>query len=146
MVDKAVEEASIHMIKCRCPILMHLANDLPPAALHSIIKTENNNWKNSEGSHSFPSRNDTRLKTGRLPSADLKVAVINLHTPFSSTSNWLLLIWWRRKKWKSISWRLDFTDVSMMIHSNISTQKWVESSGVSKSRGEEIRAKSCQIL
>lgn len=50
-------------------------------------KPENNNWKNSMGSHSFPSRNDTRGKRGWLPSAMIKVAVINLHTPYSCTSN-----------------------------------------------------------
>lgn len=72
-----------------------------PSCSAQCHKAENNNWKNSEGSHSFPSWNDTRLRSGWLPSADIKVAVINLHTPFSSTPNWLLLIWRRKKNEKA---------------------------------------------
>lgn len=55
-----------------------------PSCFAQCHKPENNNWKNSVGSHSF---HDTRLRSDRLPSAEIKVAVINLLAPFSSTSN-----------------------------------------------------------
>lgn len=37
MGDKAVKQPSIYVIKCLCPIVMHLENDLPPTAPHSVI-------------------------------------------------------------------------------------------------------------
>ncbi|CAB1415468.1 unnamed protein product [Pleuronectes platessa] len=40
----------------------HLANDLPPSCSARRHKPENNNWRSSEVSPSFSSRNDTRLR------------------------------------------------------------------------------------
>lgn len=88
-----------------------------PRQLH---KPEKNNWETSKGPHSFPSPNDTRLRRGRLPSGEVKVAAINLLAPFSSTSNRPLLIWWRKNNNEGIQIRLN---VSTTMQQKLSWEK-----------------------
>lgn len=45
MGDKAVKQPSIYVIKCLCPIVMHLENDLPPTATHSVINLKTTTGK-----------------------------------------------------------------------------------------------------
>lgn len=87
---------SIRVIKCQCPIVKHLPNDLPPAAPHCVINLKTTTGKAARDLIHFPDESDTRLSGGRQASAEIKVAVINLHATPSSTSDWLLLINWTR--------------------------------------------------
>lgn len=54
MGDKALEEASLYVIKCQCPIGKHLANDLPPAAPHSVINLKTTTGKTARDLIHFP--------------------------------------------------------------------------------------------
>lgn len=71
-------------------------------------KPENNNWKTSEGSHSFT--DDSRSTS----ICRQKAAAINLMAPFSAASYWLLLISWREKK---LSAKVEFLPLSPKLSS-----------------------------
>lgn len=125
MGDTAVEGASIHVIKCRCPIVMYSPNDLPPAALHCVINLKITTGETARDLIHFPP----------AMIADWGEVRLHLHrerwrSSISTTFSFLLMgkCYWELclKHWVTFGW------VLLKL-------KWDESSGVIKSSRDEIK-------